>query len=250
MIRRSTALLLAGGTTLWFLHRVAASRLPFPSFDAESMQGWLSTTDPGVVPITALRAVAIALCWYLIVITVAQLLVGLAGWRSKVLDRLTPAVLRQALGVTLAVASVSATVPTWSSPALAQSPEPSPPVTMVRLSDDLQPPVERPPATTDPASTGPANAESPDDRIVLTRIGPAAEQTHEAVFATTWQVTEGEHFWQIAHDTLEDRLDRAPSIPEVDDYWRSLIERNRHRLVDPTNPDLMLPGQVLDLPGE
>jgi nucleoid-associated protein YgaU len=31
-------------------------------------------------------------------------------------------------------------------------------------------------------------------------------------------------------------------------YWRRLIDANRDRLVDPGNPDLLLPGQELVLP--
>ena len=35
---------------------------------------------------------------------------------------------------------------------------------------------------------------------------------------------------------------------EVTTYWRALIEANRDRLVDPSNPDLLYPDQVLRLP--
>jgi hypothetical protein len=31
-------------------------------------------------------------------------------------------------------------------------------------------------------------------------------------------------------------------------YWRRLIDTNRDRLVDPGNPDLLVPGQELVLP--
>jgi nucleoid-associated protein YgaU len=32
------------------------------------------------------------------------------------------------------------------------------------------------------------------------------------------------------------------------DYWAQLVDANRDRLVDPDDPDLLLPGQVLVLP--
>ena len=35
---------------------------------------------------------------------------------------------------------------------------------------------------------------------------------------------------------------------DVADYWMTLIEANRRRLHDPANPDLLFPGQTLDLP--
>jgi len=53
-------------------------------------------------------------------------------------------------------------------------------------------------------------------------------------------VVEGESFWSIAADHADGR--------PVATYWRTLIEANRSRLVDPTNPDLIHPGLVLDLP--
>jgi hypothetical protein len=39
-----------------------------------------------------------------------------------------------------------------------------------------------------------------------------------------------------------------PTDAEVDPYWRAVIARNRSRLRDPSNPDLIVPGFVVDLP--
>jgi hypothetical protein len=64
----------------------------------------------------------------------------------------------------------------------------------------------------------------------------------------TWEVEVGDHFWSIAERTLAAEWGRQPSASEVDPYWRDLIQRNRSRLVDPANADLLLPGQVLVLP--
>ncbi|MEZ5320653.1 MAG: hypothetical protein R2698_00935 [Microthrixaceae bacterium] len=66
--------------------------------------------------------------------------------------------------------------------------------------------------------------------------------------AATWTIRPGDHLWRIAHDTLTARLDRPVGEDEVTPYWRLLVEANRHRLLDPANPDLVLPGQVIDLP--
>ena len=57
---------------------------------------------------------------------------------------------------------------------------------------------------------------------------------HEVVVAP------GDSFWSIAADEAGDR--------DLVGYWRALIEANRDRLVDPTNPDLLYPDQVLVLP--
>lgn len=69
-----------------------------------------------------------------------------------------------------------------------------------------------------------------------------------ASVATTWTVRPGDHLWRIAQDTLAARLGRTPTDAEVVPYWRRVIDENRARLVDPDNPDLILPGQVVALP--
>ena len=50
----------------------------------------------------------------------------------------------------------------------------------------------------------------------------------------------GDSFWSIA-------VDEAASATSSR-YWRALIDANRDRLVDPSNPDLLYPDQVLRLP--
>ena len=64
----------------------------------------------------------------------------------------------------------------------------------------------------------------------------------------SWTVRPGDHLWGIAESTLRDRLGRVPTNAEIEPYWRRLIDVNRSRLVDPTNPDLIFPTQVFDLP--
>lgn len=66
---------------------------------------------------------------------------------------------------------------------------------------------------------------------------------------TQWVVADGDHLWGIAEETLADRSEDEPDLYEIVDYWQHLIEANRNRLVDPANPDLIYPGQVLLLPG-
>lgn len=67
-----------------------------------------------------------------------------------------------------------------------------------------------------------------------------------AATAGTWVVSPGEHFWSVASAVVTGS--GTGDEREVVRYWLRLIERNRDRLPDPTNPDLVLPGTVLDLP--
>lgn len=64
----------------------------------------------------------------------------------------------------------------------------------------------------------------------------------------THTVRPGESLWRIASARLAQEHGRDPSDAEVVPYWRELIERNRERLPDRDDPDLILPGQELLLP--
>jgi nucleoid-associated protein YgaU len=57
-------------------------------------------------------------------------------------------------------------------------------------------------------------------------------------------VIAGESFWTIAEQVV---TERALPVP-VASYWRLLVEANRDRLVDRTDPNLIHPGQELVLP--
>ena len=63
----------------------------------------------------------------------------------------------------------------------------------------------------------------------------------------THPVVQGESFWTIAAEALEHTWGRPPTDAEIDPYWRALVAVNRSRLVS-DDPDLVLPGQVLELP--
>lgn len=64
----------------------------------------------------------------------------------------------------------------------------------------------------------------------------------------TWTVVAGDHFWGVAEREVARRLGRTPDEEEVASWWRELVTINRDRLVDPGNPDLILPGQVMRYP--
>lgn len=74
--------------------------------------------------------------------------------------------------------------------------------------------------------------------------------THSPVVGApaTWTVAVGESLWSIAEEVLVDAWGRAASDAEVEPYWRVLVAANRGRLVDPADPDLIHPGQVLEVP--
>jgi nucleoid-associated protein YgaU len=88
------------------------------------------------------------------------------------------------------------------------------------------------------AETG--DADQATDEVVMRRV---AEGTGPAVHA----VAAGESFWTIARDALTSAGER-PDDARIHGYWQRLVDHNREVLDDPDNPDLLFPGQVLELP--
>jgi hypothetical protein len=64
----------------------------------------------------------------------------------------------------------------------------------------------------------------------------------------TWVVGPGDSFWSIAEDVIAPSGGGPPSERAVGRYWRRLIDANRAELIDPGNPDVLVPGQELVLP--
>ena len=62
-----------------------------------------------------------------------------------------------------------------------------------------------------------------------------------------WTVAPGDHFWSIADRVVTARHPDATE-QEIARYWLALIDTNRGRLDDPSNPDLLRVGLVLDVP--
>jgi nucleoid-associated protein YgaU len=67
--------------------------------------------------------------------------------------------------------------------------------------------------------------------------------------ARTVTVARGESFWSIAEREVAAQLGRAPTDAEVTSWWASFVAANTDRLVNPGNPNLVVTGQVLVLPG-
>jgi len=59
-----------------------------------------------------------------------------------------------------------------------------------------------------------------------------------------YEVRRFESFWTIAEQAVDD--DSEEHL--VASYWQALIDMNRDQLISPDDPDLLMPGQVIELP--
>jgi len=124
---------------------------------------------------------------------------------------------------------------TTSTVATTSTTRPLPPTTL-RRSTPRRPRRSRPTTTTTwarftpPPYAGPRDAES------------TAPSSGTAPAPTAYTVVRGDCLWTIAAH----RLPPTASAAEVDRTWRAIYDANR-TVIGP-NPDLILPGQVLELP--
>lgn len=189
---------------------------------------WLHERDGVTAAFAVLRLVALAVAWY-VAATVALGSVGrITGRRGLV--RVTDAVTASPVRWLLATFAVA-------------------PVMMGSLAHDAKPPAETAAATATDALVLLPDTPTADDRLTLLPGDDGTATMHRLPDAPpTWTVQRGDHFWHIAEDTLAEAWGRRPTDNEIDPYWRQLIDLNRAKLVHPGNPDLIFPGQVMDLP--
>jgi nucleoid-associated protein YgaU len=123
---------------------------------------------------------------------------------------------------------------------------PTPPPSAPEDAGAETPPAEPPAALTPPGdpAPGPAGAPTPAPAAPAAPVdAPAALDGPD-----TWVVAAGDHLWGIAEQTLADRSGARPPADATLRYLEVLVAANRGTLLDPGDPDLILPGQVFALP--
>jgi hypothetical protein len=236
-----------------------------PLSSVEDLSGWLDRTPPEVMAVAIVRLVALAAGWYLAVCTLALALTRPFGRTcvASAAARATPAVIRRLVagggGLGLAAGTLVGGLPSMGMAPSALAPRPAaasivgamqdpgpPTATMTRGPRDMPTAVmTRMPAEDMPAAIMkrlPATDAQPASRA------PPARANVDSATATplSWTVEAGDSFWSIAAETVAPAGD-APDDRRVIGYWRGLVEANRGRLLDPANPDLLVPGQELVL---
>ncbi len=261
------------------IHRTRGS--PATLMDPVSWRAWSATGDPLSAMFWLLQAgVLLTACYLLLVslLTMAAVTVR-APWLAAAARTMTaPAlrpVLNRVLGMTLAAATLTASLGPPTAAAAAQHLEPrghgagqrlgsavsSDPLAAVPpwlsagtppTGEPVAPPPLGPPLGPAPPAPPTSPGPLPRDRARQAEAEPSAQRRGTTRPApdidATWRVEPGDHLWSIAARVVTDHLGGAPDERRIAAYWLDLIAANRDRLVDPDNPDLILPGQRLSLP--
>lgn len=253
-----TAWLVSLAVTIVAFTSMGGGQLAAPSvIDPGAWGGWAADRDAVVATVAVLRLVVLAMAWYLVGVTTigAVARVARCAHLVRVADALSVTAVRRVLQASLGVGLATTVVVSTTGAVAPASPGPTIVRAVAQTPEAADTPRMRPvdlPAA--PTAAAPAPAMTPlADRATpdlpppgmrpLPVDGPAAPDT-----AGTVTVAFGDHLWSIAERHLGDLRGTAVPDDDVTDYWRRLVEANRDRLVDPANPDLILPGQQFVLP--
>jgi hypothetical protein len=218
--------------TLWRCGAV----FPAPSVHSvAAIEGWFRHAGEAVALLAVARFGALLVAGLLLTRAIVRLVVLVLETAQAAVDQRAPSTLGQ---LACAMAGLSLTagltpVPSMTAPL------------------DGEPEVEAPLA--DDLTSGTATMrriEEPGPDASQPGSGPAlppAPPPDPAVVADSVVVAHGDSFWSIAVEVVSDRGGPTDDA-SVARYWRRLIAENRSNLVDPTNPDLIHPGQRLTLP--
>lgn len=247
---------------LALLWAVEETRFAPPPPNPAGWSRWASGRDVLDATAGVSRVLATVALGYLLFASVAHLLAlawGPAGLR-RITARLSPA----------PVAALAATAVLGGSPLAAAMGSPGPhtggdddpggiPAPVMRVIDDDAPGTATTTPTTTPTTTSTTTSTTMATDTPVTEAGREAATSPpppqapggstSGVQALDYTVTPGDNLWSIAHRRVRIGLGREPTEAEIRGYWLALIELNVPRMVEPGNPDLLLPGQELRLPG-
>jgi hypothetical protein len=249
-----------------------------PVTDPGSWGTWASTREPLVATVALLRLLVLALAWYLVGVTTIGIVARLARAARlvRVADALTVPMVRRllqgALGLGLATAMVGAAtpaaVPAPTAPAVASQHD-GDEVRLARadVAGDVAGDADRIRLTvvapgdevrlTRADGAGPEAAPDPEvgaeDAIRLTRADAdlGAAPLPLGLLGATADRGDADHasdevVMRRVADATTPAVTRSPRANHG--YWQRLVDHNRDVLDDPDNPDLLFPGQVLELP--
>jgi hypothetical protein len=224
---------------------------PLPRRSWSEVEAWYETAGPVPIAMHLVRGLAVAGALWLLCAALLQLVASilLGGSLARVADAISPRLLRQAAHLSIAAG--------LAVPSSAGMPSSDPPGTAVMQvleagADDASTTTTTTVASTLPPTTAPTTSTTRTVDPPDPPRPPAPPAPPPPVVAVPGGeeivVRAGDSFWSIATDVLAEVRGRGVTDREVHGYWRRLIQANRAQLVEPGNPDLLLPDQRLVLP--
>lgn len=230
---------------------ITAPGLPDPTFST------LSTVTPGDA---ASLMVRIAVGLWVVRLVVLSFVVEWGRWRgpsaftltaSRSLPRVGQRLMKTAtVGVVMASLVVPASAgahETGSQPTATAPPARAGSVDPSTTSSSDPPTTETPPVAQPTLVLLDDGWPELDYPVTLADLGPIETglvETAATDRTSTWTVQPGDHLWSIAASIAPAHAD----LDEIGRNWVRLVEHNRTALPDPSNPDLILPGMVIDVP--
>lgn len=219
---------------VWLRRRGEALGLPALHGARESLE----LAGPEVAVMGVLHLVCTALGCYLVVITVAGIVLRClhAPGATRVVDACTPPPLRRLVRAVACLAmTATATVSAATSSAAHGDAAPARSVTTA-------PPEAAP---SEPVTMSRILETAPEGDPVEMRLLPVEHPAASSLGPGQRVIVSGDHFWSIAEDELARARSRPVCDAEIDPYWRMLVDANRAEVAD---PDLLFPGQVVRVP--
>jgi hypothetical protein len=232
-VRLRTLVALLGATAaILALDGMGSGVLAPPPLSVAGASEWLAQRDGVVAAFALLRLAALAAGWYLLLIVTASAIARSLAWRpaEDALARLTLPSLRVWLsGAGVTSAAFLGLIGPPDTAVLHPLPDPATTTIVPAQNESATASIRPLPNTPDAVETpAPSDVVTPSD--------------------DSWVVESGDSFWSIASSHLADIRGRAVADGEVMPYWREVVEHNRAILANPADPDLLFPGQVVELP--
>ncbi len=252
-------------TTIVALQALGRGGLSTPPLrSVAQFRTWLDQRDTPTAAFAMVRLGSLVLAWYLLIVTLLGLIARAV--RNRRLMRLVDAAslpVARRLVATVAGLSLSASSASLVALPLLAQPHLGRPAPASLSHDSL----DETPGTAQPDHRRGGRRAADDSTVVMKRIpqprddttatmrvigqrpsAPPPARSQAAAPVTTWTIRPGDSFWSVAHGVLTEAWRRPPTDAELMPYWRVLIARNRSRLVDSDNADLVYAGQVFELP--
>jgi len=228
---RTILVLVVIGLLIVGLHTAARFGLRGPTaFSVDAFGSWFD--DPVAVVATICRWLALISAYYLFAVVAALAFLDPARVPPSVV-RFVPPGLASAIGLALGLTATAAPAVIHMKNA---DPTPEPPSALILSSVDNRLVL----AEHEPVRPIPMAPPTHNDPPILAAAPPPERVTVET----------GDSLWSIAEEMLVDSSESTDTLTEetIGAYWRVLIEANQDRLIEPGNPDLIMPGQELILP--